>query len=519
MKKVVSILLVLAMMLSLAACSGESTETTNGGNGGESAAPAGENTRDDLIFSISSDTTSLDPAEVKDTISYLVLFQMFDTLVREEPDGTIAPALAESWEWNAEATELTMLIRQGVKFHDGTDMTVDDVVYSMNRAIASSYTSAVSSEFDRMEKVDDTHVKLVLKEPYVATLSCLCSANLGIVPQTAGEPGGGFSKNPVGTGPYKFVSWSEGEKIEMEANEDYWRGAPAIKKLTIKIHTDRNTAAIALEKGEVDVLYYPDTADRMNLMNLENVTWLEGEATTLFYLAFNCRDGVFSDVRLRQAVCYALNRDDIIALGADGAGIATANTIPVCTEYYKDFEGYQQNIEKAKELMKEAGYEGGLTITMKTSQSSIYSKPTQVIQSQLAEIGIEVNIELMERAAYLEETQTACNYEATFYVITNNITDPDYIMTRRFHSKMEGGGNNFTLFKDENLDKLIDQARGESDKAKRQELYDQINEILYENAVIDPMYEGMTRIAFNSNLQGVYTSGTERHYVSEYSWK
>lgn len=519
MKKALSLLLVLVMMLSLVACGENSTNESTTGEAAGSSAAENPDKRDDLVFSISSDTTSLDPAEVKDTISYMVLFQMYDTLVREEPDGTMAPALAESWEWNADSTELTLKIREGVKFHNGETMTVDDVVYSINRAIASSFTSAVTSEFDRMEKVDDTHVKLVLKEPYVATLSCLCFSNLGIVPQSAGDPGAGFSKAPIGTGPYKFVSWSEGEKIEFEANEDYWRGAPAIKKLTIKIHTDKNTAAIALEKGEVDVLYYPDTADRMNLMNLENVTWLEGEATTLFYLAFNCREGVFSDVKLRQAVCYALNRDDIISLGADGAGVATANTIPVCTEYYKDFEGYQQNLEKAKELMKEAGYENGLTITMKTNQSSTYAKPTQVIQSQLAEIGITVNIELMERAAYLDETQTACNYEATFYVITNNITDPDYIMTRRFHSKMEGGGNNFTLFKDENLDKLIDQARGEVDKAKRQDLYDQINQILYENAVIDPLFEGMTRIAFNSNLQGVYTSGTERHYVCEYSWK
>lgn len=518
-KKFVSLLLALAMAAGLSACGGNSDSEKTTAAAAENGAEA-TTARDDLNFSISSDTTSLDPAQTKDTISYLVIFQMFDTLVREEPDGTIAPALAESWEWNDTNTELTLAIRQGVKFHNGDEMTTEDVAYSMNRAIESEYTSAVTGEFERMEVVDDTHVKLILVEPYVATLNCLCNANLSIVSKAAAEEAGDdFGKKPVGTGAYKYVEWAPGEKIVMEANEDYWRGAPSIKKLTFKIHTDKSTAAIALEKGEVDVLYYPSTSDRTNLMNLENVTWEEGPATTLFYLAFNCRDGVFANEKLRQAVCYALNREDIVAMGVDGLGIATESAIPLCTEFYKDFEGYEQNVEKAKELLAEAGYPDGLTITMKTNQSSTYSKPTEVIQAQLAAIGITVNIELMERAAYLEETQTACDYECTFYVITNNITDPDYIMTRRFHTKMEGGGNNFTLAQIDGLDELIDAARGELDTVKRQELYDQINQLIFEHAVIDPLYNGMTYIAYNSSLNGVYCSGSERHYVSEYSWK
>lgn len=478
-----------------------------------------EESKNSLIFSISSDTTSLDPHQTKDTISYLVNFQFYDTLFREEPDSTITPALCESYEFNAEGTELTMKIRENVKFHNGAVMTAEDVAYSLNRSIGSSYTSAMTTNFDRAEIVDDTHVKLYLKEPYVATLSCLCSVNTGIVCKEYVESvGDNFSKNPMGTGAYKFISWSSGEKIEMEAFDEYWRGAPAIKNATFKIHTDKSTAAIALEKGEVDVLYYPSTSDRMNLMNLKNVTWLEGQATTLFYFAFNCKEGPFANETLRKAVCYALNRDDIVILGCDGVGIPTKSTIPVSTEYYKDFDGYDQDIEKAKALMAEAGYPNGLTISMKTNQSSTYAKPTEVIQAQLAEIGITANIELMERAAYLETTQTACDYEATFYVITCNINDPDYIMTRRFHTKMEGGGNNFTLARIDGLDALIDSARGETDKEKRQAIYDEINQILYDHAVICPLYQGMTYIAFNSNLKGVYTSPTERHYICEYSW-
>lgn len=512
--KVTLCLLLVAMML-FSGCTKPSKDTTE-----QAIAETGAK-KESLVFSISSEPTSLDPAMTKDTITYLVGFQIFDTLFREEPDGTIAPALAEEYEFSENGLELTMKIREGVKFHNGDVMTADDVEYSINRAIASSYTSAFTSTMDRMEKVDDTHVKLIMKEPYAAVLSCLCSANLGIVNKAAAEAAGDdFTKEPIGTGAYKFVSWSTGEKIEMERFDEYWRGTPAIKNLTFKIHTDKSTAAIALEKGEVDVLYYPSTSDRMNLMNLDNVTWKEGQTATLFYVAFNCRDGVFANEKLRKAVCYALDRDSVVLGGADGLGIPTESAIPMNTGYYDaNFKGYEHDTEKAKALMKEAGYPNGLTVTMKTNQSSTYSKPTEVIQAQLAEIGIDVKIELMERAAYLESTQTDCDYEMTFYVITNNISDPDYIMTRRFHTKMEGGGNNFTLHSIAGMDALIDQARGETDKAKRQALYDQINQLIYENAVICPMYQGMTYIAYNSNLEGVYTSPAERHYVCEYSWK
>ena len=476
--------------------------------------------RDNVIFSISSEPSALDPALTKDTITYMVIFQMFDTLVREDPDGSLVPGLAESWEVNDDSTELTFKIRKGVKFHNGETMTVQDVAYSMNRAIAAPATSAFTSTMDRMEVVDDDHVKLYLKEPYIAIISCLSNANLAIVSKKAAEEAGDkFARSPVGTGPYKYVSWSNGEKIVMERFDDYFRGPAPIKDLVFRIMSDKSTAAISLEKGEIDVLYYPSTSDRMHLMNLKNVKYQEGMASTLFYLAFNCRDGIFANEKLRQAVCYALDRESVILGGADGLGIPIEGCIPMSTQFYNEsFEGYEYDLEKAKQLMAEAGYKDGLTVTIKSNQNSQYAKPSEVIQAQLNEIGIKANIELMERAAYLDETQVKCNYELTFYVITNSISDPDYICTRRFHTSMEGGGNNFTLHKIDGLDEIIDSARGDRDIESRRAKYEKVAEIIRDHAVIAPLYQGMTYIASNVDLKGVYTSPTERHYVYEYSW-
>ena len=476
--------------------------------------------KDAVVFSISSEPSSLDPARTKDAITYLVIYQMFDTLIREEPDGTLAPALAESWEISDDTKQITFKIRDGVKFHNGETMTVDDVAYSINRAIASVYTSAYTNTMDRMEVIDSSTVKLYLKEPYIAILKCLTNANLAIVPKSVAETAGDeFSKTPIGTGPYKFISWDNGEKITMVRFDEYYRGAAKIKDLTFKIQADKSTAAIALEKGEIDVLYYPSTSDRQHLMSLENVSYKEGPASTFWYVAFNNRKGPFANEKLRKAVCYALDRDAIILGGADGLGDPIEGCIPASVQFYNpDFKGYERDLEKAKQLMAEAGYPNGLSFAMKTNQSSQYSKPTEVIQAQLREIGIEANIELMERAAYLDETQVKCDYDMTFYVITNTISDPDYIATRRFHSQMEGGGNNFTLHKIDGLDELIDSARGDRNDETRGEKYRKIEQLIYEHAVIAPLYQGKTFIACNSKLKGVYTHPSERHYVYEYSW-
>ena len=520
--RIICLALTLAMLFALVGCSSPAASVDAPQNGTETGdVSASENSgREDLIFSISSEPSSLDPQQTSDTITYLVIFQMFDTLVREDSDGSMVPGLAESWEFNDDSTEITFKIREGVKFHNGETMTAEDVAYSINRAIASSYTSAFTNTMDRMEVVDDTHVRLFLKEPYIAIIKCLSNANLAIVNKKATEAAGeDFARNPVGTGPYKFVEWANGEKVVMERFDDYYRGPAAIKDLTFKIIADKSTAAISLEKGEIDVLYYPSTSDRQHLMSLPNVTWQEDSASTFWYVAFNNREGVFANETLRKAVCYALDRESIIIGGANGLGVPMEGCIPASVQFYNpDFEGYDYNLEKAKELMVEAGYPDGLTITMKTNQNSQYAKPTEVIQAQLAEIGITAEIELMERAAYLDETQVACDYEMTFYVITNNIADPDYICTRRFHTSQEGGGNNFTLHTIDGLDELIDSARGDTNETTRGEKYAQIEQLIYEHAVIAPLYQGMTYIASNSDLNGVYPSATERHYVYEYSW-
>ena len=201
-------------------------------------------------------------------------------------------------------------------------MTAEDVAFSLNRAIASSFTTSHSGTMDHAEVVDDTHVKLCMKQAFGPVLQCLSVPCLGIVSKRAVEELGdeGFASAPVGTGAYRFVERSSGEKIVLQGFEDYWRGAPEIKDLTFMIMTDRNTAAIALENNEVDVLYSPDLADREHLESLENVAFIPGNGSVyMWVIAFNNESSIFSDQRVREAISHAINREEIV----DGALMAS----------------------------------------------------------------------------------------------------------------------------------------------------------------------------------------------------
>ncbi len=212
-----------------------------------------------------------------DTPSSIAVWTCYETLLAAKNGDalTIEPYLAESYELSDDGKEITLKIRDGVKFHNGDVMTVEDVEFSFNRAIKdmSSFTSTYTSMMDHMEIVDDHHVKLVLKFPYLPVLTCLTSAQLGIIDKKYYEECEAnkvnFERNPIGTGCYKFVSWDSGDKITYERFNDYWGDPAPVSKFTLKTMTDTTTAAIALENGEVDILQMPDGNDIPHLKTLE----------------------------------------------------------------------------------------------------------------------------------------------------------------------------------------------------------------------------------------------------------
>lgn len=506
--KTLSLILALMLCATLFSACADGTEESSG-------------EKDSLIFSINADIVSMDCHMARDTVTGIVHYQVYETLVRDQPGEGLVPALAESWEFSDDNTEITFQLRQGVKFHNGDTMTAEDVAFSLNRAINSSYTASYTGTMDHAEVVDDTHVKLYMKQAFGPVLQCLSVPPLGIVSKRAVEELGdeGFAAAPVGTGPYQFVEWSSGEKIVLSAFNDYWRGAPKIQDLTFMIMTDKNTAAIALENNEIDVLYSPDLADREHLESLDNVQFIAGDGSVyMWVIAFNNESEIFSDKRVREAISYAINRDEIVDGALNGFGYPVEMPIvPSVFGYDPEFKGLGYDLEKAKQLMAEAGYADGLTVTIKLNQSTSYTRPAEIVQAQLRQIGINLEFELMERAAYLSDVTTDANYDITLYMFTAGYPDADYVLYGRLHSS-NIGSTNYLKYSNPEVDALLDQARASSDDAERKQLYYKVSEYVRDEVPFIPLMTDNVCIAANSALTGVQASIGEQHYVFDYAW-
>lgn len=533
LSKVLALILALLMICSFIGC-GQSSEETNdsAGNAGtadngseeeQSAPNTGDkvSSRDSVIYAWGSEPSTLDPHMTSDSTALGACYQMYDMLIREEKDGTLNPALCSEYEISDDKMDITFKLREGVKFHNGDVMTADDVVFSLNRSIASTYTTKITSAFDSCEKIDETTVVLHLKFPYAAAIGCLSNANCAILSKAVVEADENWAlNNPVGTGAYMFKSWVTGQEIQFEAFSDYYRGEAPIKNLTMRVITDSSAIIIALENGEVDFVDTPIISARQSLIDNSELRYSESNQACYYLLAFNNQEGHFTDEKVREAVSYAVDRETLIAGALDGNGEpVTSAMVPTCFCYDENFEYHEYDVEKAKELMAESSYPDGFTVSIPTMQGGTYGTPTEILQNMLSEIGIQLEIDYMERGTWMSEVLTNNNYEITFWAVPITVNDPDLACYTTFCSSYINGSGNFCNVVDEELDRLLEEGREEADQEKRTEIYDQVCEIVRDNSYLVPLYTGTRRIACNKNLKGVNADPVLKYYVYEWYWE
>lgn len=505
-KKMISILLIMVLALSvfMTGCGGGDEDTAG---------------KTDLTYRLKSEPTSLDNIEVNDLVAFTVLYQLYDTLIIYETDGTLTPGLATEWGYvDDENKVLRFHLRDDVTFHNGEKMTADDVVFSLNRSFESPKTTIVTSAMDYAEKVDDYTVDLHLKHAYAPVEYCIANAHAAIVSKSAVEAeGDSFGRNPVGSGPYKFVSWQAGDSITLTANEDYWRGAPSIKDVTFKIITDLNTAFVAIQNGEIDVMQDPSTTDRDALMSNEKLSYYETPQSGTYYLAMNMENEYFKNEKVRQAVSLCLDRDEIVTGAFDGNVLGITNPVPPSVfGYDSSITGPEKDIEKAKELMAEAGYPNGFKVVMKTPDDNLYSKPTEIIQSQLKQINIDVEIRKMERGVWMTEFYFDANYDLGIGGLVANYPDYDYEFIE-FHSS-EIGLNNYFLLNNPEVDELFETGRYSSDEAERMEAYRGVANYILDHAIMCPLFITYNTLVSNAKLQGLQANPISRYYLYDWSW-
>lgn len=493
-----------ALALLLAAC----TMTMTLGFG----ASASEKT--DLVIAIDADVDTQHATDFSTTVEMTVLNQVYDTLMHMNPDGTEEPEarIAESYEISEDGLDYTFKIRQDAKFHDGTPVTVEDVVFSIERYKASEYQGSKIAMMASVEAVDDTTVVCHLDTPYAPFLQAICFPY--IFPKAYYEAGEEtFASAPIGSGPYKFVSHTKGSNVVLTANEDYYRGAPAIKDITFKIVPDTATMAIALQTKEIGFA----EIDASVLPQLEAnpaIAVSEVPTSTFAYVSMNLEKAPFDDVLVRQAVNYAINRENLVAVCYEGKAEANSSICaPHRFGYSEDLMQYTYDPEKAKALLAEAGLETPYDLgTILVAEQ--YSNMATVIQNDLKAVGLECTIDVREFNSYIGELVSG-NYGISTLAMTLEGDTQELEMA--FKAEYIGMANN-ARYSDEEMDALFDQARSEVDTEKRADIFNQILTKAQEEAIYASLCNPLILYAYSADLQCPEFELEGNYYVYDFTW-
>lgn len=453
--------------------------------------------RTDLVIAVDADVDTLHPTDFSTTVELNILDQIYDTLMYMNPDGTEdpEPRIAESYEISEDGLDYTFHLRDDVTFHDGTPVTVDDVVFSLELYKESEYQGSQISMMASVEAVDESTVVCHLDSPYAPFLQGILSPFICSKDYYEEDPDA-FVTSPIGSGPYKFVSRSTGSNVILTANEDYYRGAPVIKDITFEVIPDVATKAIALQTGEVSFAEVDSSV--LSQLEANPAISIDEVSTSGFaYISMNTEKEPFSDPRVRQAINYAVDRENLVQVCYDGKAEVNSN---ICAKhrfgYSDDQMQYTYDPEKAKELLAEAGITtpynlGELLVAEK------YSNLATVIQNDLKAVGLEVTISVKEFNAYISDL-TSGNYDITALVMT--LEGDTQTLEMAFITDYIGTANN-ARYSDPEMDELFNQTRTETDTEKRAALFGQILSKAQDEAIYAILCNPLTLYAYSADLQ------------------
>jgi len=438
-------------------------------------------------------------------------------LFRLDENSMPVPDLVESYE-NVSDTEWLFTIYEGVKFHDGSTMTADDIKASLDWAKTFAAVTPYTMSYTAVEVVDDQTVKIITDGPSSTLLFDLAHHANYILPKALIDAGHNFNEEPVGSGPYKFVSWTIGDKMEFTRFDDYFdaEAMPAIKNIVWKFIPEGSARSIGLETGEIDLLVEVDTTDITRLQENEDIDVLIATGYTHWWLMLNNEAPPFDNALVRKAISAAIDRDAVIEVSLDGLGEKVISQTPSYMMGSTDTNAEGYDVEKAKQYLAESGIDPASIKLEVICSSEQKLKATEVIQANLAEIGItDVAPVSMDLATYLTATGEG-NYTGSIggYQASNMIA----FLQGTFHSSSINGSNK-TRFNNPEVDALIDEAASTIDDAKREALLIEATELLNELAPQAPIWQSVNVRAYSKDLGGVALNAAGVLRVNMLYWK
>jgi peptide/nickel transport system substrate-binding protein len=529
-----------ALVASLAACGGDDEtggdeETGDNGeetedNGDEGAEENGNLAADQtLIFARGGDSVSLDYASVTDGESSRVTKQIFESLLEFDADSfEIGPGLAHDWDVADDGLSYTFYLEEGVTFHDGTEFNADAVKLNFERWADPEHEFAFADDgynysvygtqfggfagddghvIDEINVINDHEVEFVLNEQLGSFIQNMGMSYFAITsPAAFEEYGSAINENPVGTGPFKFVSWSRDDQIVLEKNEDYWQeGYPKLDSVIFQVIPDNSARLTALRSGEIDIMdgLNPDDVDAIE--GEEGMTVFERATNNIGYLGFNMEKEPFDDVLVRQALNHAVDKEALIETLFAGLAEPAKNIIPPDYLGYNDnVDEYEYDPDRAMELLEEAGYADGLEFDLWTMPVARPYMPdpqraAEVLQENFNEVGVTANIHTEEWATYLERTEQG---EQDLFMLgwsgTNG--DPDYFYGNLLHGSAIPGGNR-TFYRSDEADDLFNRGKVSIDDDERDEIYQEAAQVVHEDAPMIPLVHSIPVLAGSERVQ------------------
>lgn len=417
----------------------------------------------DLIVAIQGDAKSIDPHGAGDANSVNALNGIFETLVKYDEKGEIVPSLAESWE-QIDDLSYKFNLRKGVKFHNGEEMKASDVVFSFKRALTpvGSKVQYIMNAIDGdgLEIVDDYTLIVRTKKPFSPLISYLPYIGASVLsekyytenPDTA-------PMNPVGTGPLKFVEWKKGSELTYTRNEEYWGDKTKYETLVMKIIPENNSRMIELETGAIDIALGVSPNDYQRIKDSKDMELLTKPSTQFTQLAMNTQKAPLNDVRVRQAIDLAINEESVVQSVHRGSVRYTPGGITPDQQYFDDSDTKcKYDVEKAKSLIKEAGLAPGTKLTFYTTENQVRIDTGTIIQTQLKEIGIDLEIKVLEAATFYDAVQNGEHDLCISGWGAIGFKDPDNNLYGPLHSD-QIPDNNYCFYSNPELDKLLDLQR------------------------------------------------------------
>ena len=470
---------------------------------------------------IVADVQSFDPPIPGDNMSIWTMLNIYDQVLRVAQNGEeVEPCLAESYELSDDLLTYTFNLRPGVVFHDGTPLKASDVKYCLDRVSTADESGWLSlfTAVDSTEAPDDQTFILNVKEPWAPMLANMALFAASIYPEAAHtELGADLFEAPIGTGPFVFESWQKGASIVLKKNPNYWiEGQPYLDEVTFSIVADANTRVVQLQGGDMDIASDAPFSQIESLNADDNIDVQVAPVGRVDYVAINHTRPPFDDVKVRQALNYAVDKEAIIQAVLYGQAQVAQSALPRMRFWNEETAPYPYDPEMAMQLLSESSAAGGFTTTLGvTAGEPVDGAVATILKDQLAAIGVNVEIYEQEGAALYVDTFQGMDYDLVIQYHTTDTVDASQITRYAMASRDDGTGALWTGYSNPRIDELAAQALAEQDPDTRQELYFEIQKLGFDDAFILYLYFPDSRTALRTGINGFQILPTANYRMWE----